>query len=204
VPGRTGFRNRHICPVAVRNKLQSASTVQDIGLHANVSWCAFFSREDEAPAVPGRTGFRNRHICPVAVRNKRTGFRNRHICPVAVRNKLCAKRVNSAGHWSACQCVVVCLLQPRKRLAHAHAGPHDPALPCRAPTQARAHETYGPAIVSQSNMSDFIGLNTSASGLVLMSKNPCIPSYHLVQTLHSMLQWETSNISGLLLGVHIE
>jgi len=53
-------------------------------------------------------------------------------------------------------------------------------------------------------MSNFIGLNTSASGLVRTSKNTRVLSHHLVQTLHLMVQWETSNISSQLLGVHIK
>jgi len=147
---------RRLC---VTNYVQSASTVQDIGLHADVSRCAFCSREDAWHML----------------------IQDPMILPFLV--------VHPHKLWH--------VLMRHTALSHAvHIG-----------MRLRAQALNFMAMVSQSNLSDFIGLNTSASGLVLMSKNPSILSHHLVQSLHSLSQWQTSqasNVSGPLLGVHIE
>ena len=136
--------------------VQSATTVRDIGLHADVSRCAFCSAEDLWHML----------------------LQDPMILPFLV--------VHPHKLWH--------VLMRHTALSHAvHIGLR---------LRDQAHDFM--ALVSRSNVSDYIGLNTSASGLMLMSKNTRVLSHHLVQTLHSMAQWDTGNMSAPLLGVHIE
>ena len=103
-------------------------------------------------------------------------------------------------------------------MAHAGAGPHDPAFPRRAPTQAwlarglqLAQRLQGQAqdlvlVLARTNISDYLGVNSSTSGLVLSSKNTQLLSHHAVLLLQALLRGQAGSgtPSQLRLGGRLE
>ena len=59
-------------------------------------------------------------------------------------------------------------------------------------------------VLSKTNLSDYIGINTSATGILLTSKNTRVLSHHVVLLLQALLRGQAGNASGIQLGSRIE
>jgi len=146
----------HVRRECVSRFVRSADTVLMLGLHADVSPCAFCSADDfwqllaQDPMVLPFLAVHPRKLWLVLLRHT--------------------------------------------PLAHA----------LRVATRLYAQAADLVTVVAHSNVSDYIGINTSASGVVLYTRDNRVVSHHLVAVLQTLARWHAANASDARVGVHVE
>ena len=59
-------------------------------------------------------------------------------------------------------------------------------------------------VLLHARLADYIGVNTSASGVLLSSRDTRVLSHHLVQLLQALLRWHGAGNASLALGVRLQ
>jgi len=136
--------------------VHSANTVQLLGLHADVSPCAFCSPDDFWQLLA-----QDPVVLPFLA------VHPRKLWLVLMRHTPLARALGVAARLYAQAAVLV-------------------------------------MVVARSNVSDYIGVNTSVSSIVLYSRDARLVSHHLAAALQTLARWHAANASAPRLGVHVE
>jgi len=148
----------HVRRQCVNRYILSAGTVAHIGLHADVSACAFCSAEDW-----WNTLARDPMILPFLL------VHPQKLWYVLLRHTSLARVLHTANSL-----------------------------------RQKTQDIW--SLLGQTNLSDYIGINTSATGILLTSKNTRVLSHHMVMLLQAMLRGhaEAGNASTFLMGSRLE